>query len=330
MGGFSAFAPTGAIVFSGKEPAGKTFYRSITASLPIYDQTPGTHAEAKAYAQAMALARASRSLRKAQNQADPRTAGELLPLLEEDFKAFPAARASLTDRRAALSALELLPSGAVATNIIAGLRALLGAAFLAYRPVAVDEATVYPADWSASGTTKANPQRSDRAPKFVRLVDPVASLGAPLWVAYANVDATAAPVALTPGDVVMVQPGNSALSERVTVTAVRVIAVAGTGARSFQATFTRPHDLGAVVTTQSWPYWWSTKRQDFIVVTHAAAIDPETRRRIDEFMGRVSRAVTRWAIVEPTTPGALTIGPLTVGSPVGCVPVGQLPFTLSL
>jgi hypothetical protein len=326
MGGFSSFAPSGALVFSGKEHVGKTLYRSIVASLPIYDQTPGTHAEAKAYAQAMALARASRSLTKAKNQADPATAGELLPLLEQDFKAYPTAHATIPQRRAALQALERLPAGAVATNIIAGLRALLGAAFLAYRPVTVDEATVYPSDWSAGGTLKANPQRPERAPKFVELVDPVASLGAPIWVAYANADATAAPVTLAASDVVMVQPGNSALSERVTVLAVRLVA----GVRAFQATFTRPHDPGAVVTTQNWPYWWSTKRQDFIVVTHAAAIDPETRRRVDEFMARVSRAVTRWAIVEPTTPGALTIGPLAAGSAIGCVPVGQLPFTLSL
>ncbi len=323
---FSAFAPPGAIVFSGKEPVAKTLYRSITGSLAgAFDVSPGTHAEAKVYAQAMALARASRSLEKARNQANPATASDLLPLLEQDFKVYPAERATLGERRAVLRALEKLPQGAVTSNIVAGLRTLLGTNFLAYRPVTAAEATVYPATWTAAGTAKANPQRPELAPKTVQLTDPVAATGVPLWVAYQNVDAVSAPITLGAGDVVMVQPGNSAEAERVAVTAVRLIL----GVRMFQATFTRAHDVGAVVTTQNWPYWRSTKRFDFIVVKAAAAVDAESRRKVDSFLQRVSRAVTRWAIVEPSSPGALTIGPLGVGSPVGCVPVGTFAFTVS-
>jgi len=322
---FSAFAPPGAIVFSGKEPTAKTLYRTILASLPIFDQAPGTHAEAKAYAQAMALARASRSLRKAEAQANPRTASDLLPLLEQDFKVQPGTTATLAERRATLAALEVLPRGAVTSNIVAGLRALLGANFLAYRPVTAEEATVYPPFWTAADTPIANPQRVDLTPKFVKAIDPVAATGVPLWIAYGDLDARGANVKLAIADVVMVQPGNSALSERVTVTGTREIG----GVRFFQATFTRPHDIGAVVTTQNWPYWWSTKRFDFIVVTAAAAVSPEARRKVDEFMQRVGRAVTRWAVVEPTAPGALTIGPLAAGSRPGCVPLGAFAFTPS-
>jgi hypothetical protein len=325
MPAFSSFAPGGAIVFSGKEPVARTLYRTLRASLPIYDQARGTHAEAKAYAQAMALARAHRSLRKAEAQATPATASDLLPLLEQDYKVQPAPTATLTERRAALTALEALPRGAVTSNIVAGLRALLGANFLAYRPITADEATVYPPSWTGADTAKANPQRPEVPPKFVKTVDPVAALGDPLWITYQDVDARGAGVTLAPGDVVMVQPGNSALAERVTIAATRVVG----GVRSFQATFTRPHDLGAVVTTQNWPYWWSTKRTDFIVVKAAAAVSPETRRRVDGFMARVERAVTRWAIVEPTSAGALTTGPVSAAWPLGCVPLGAFMFTPS-
>lgn len=321
---FSAFTPFGQFAFSGKLSMAETIYRAMKASQSeAFDLSIGTHQEAKIYADARGMARAGMALVRAGNQAQFSKATDLLPLLEADFDITPGARDDLNTRRVRGAAAERLSRGAALENIVASLRTILGTSFLAVRTLTPAESTVYPV--APYGDSRVNAQLPSSQGRYVTLTDGVTNTG-PLGVGYTNLDPTQGEVKLLAGDVVMVQPENSGLSEKVTVTAAF-----GSGAsRQFVATFARCHDIGAIVTTAPWPYQWSTKRYYLIVVAAAAAIDTNLRRLVDEFMARVVPATSQWAIVQPTSPGALTIGPFTLGSsPLGAVPLGTTAFTLS-
>lgn len=143
-------------------------------------------------------------------------------------------------------------------------------------------------------------------------------------VAYENWNTESAVVTLVRGDVLCVEAGNLGLAERVTV-----LDSSGSDAeRTFTAEFSRPHSAGARATTGPVPLWPSTKRHVLIVVKSAAAIDPASVRRVDELLSAIMRAPTTWALVEPTTPGALTTGPFKIGassgSPLGTVPLEEI------
>lgn len=320
---FSAFAQFGHLSFTSKPSVHEQFYRAYVANVQgAFDMTKGTHAEATAFARSKAAARASRTLTRAGNQSDPLKATEILPNLEKDFGVIPGPFQDTPSRRRAVSALEKLPAGGTYLNIRAALQTLLGSDFLAYRLLSGGEVTNYPA--APSGSTEVNCVRVDQPAKTLATLDPVAILGSPIWVSYQNLDPTLGEAHLNAGDVVMVQPENTGAAEKLIVAAVQ-----GSGStRQFQATFTKAHDIGSVVTTANWPSMWSTRRFALIVVVAAAAIDPERRRKVDVLMHKMARSVSQWAIVQPTTPGALTVGPFSLPSPLGAVPLGQTTFSL--
>jgi hypothetical protein len=320
---FSAFAPLGMLAFSSKPTHAESLYRAMAAALKGgISQEPGTPDEAETYADAMCLAAAQYTLERAGNSADPLLASpELLPLLEKDYGVRKGPYDSLTLRRQRLAALQRLPDGAAYLAIWNALSALLGADFLAYRVLTPSETTVYPA--TPTSSTELNCVRADVPAVYARLIDPVTLTGSPTWVTYGPIDPNAFPVRLLKGDVVMVSPENTAQAERVTIAEVREV----DGVRQFLATFTKAHDLNAAVTTVDWPYWWSTQRYAFVIVTATAALDPEKRRQIDEVMAKMARGVSQWAIVQPTTPGATTVGPLTLPVSLGSVPIGSYSFS---
>lgn len=148
--------------------------------------------------------------------------------------------------------------------------------------------------------------------------------------------ATVAP-SLAPGDVVVVDPGNTSRMETVTVLAVaNILPVAfncspGQANLFFQADFTRSHDVDTPMTTGHVPYWWSTQRLNYVVLGQGLAVDAVTRAKVDRLLGKALRATDIWAIVQPssTTPTGGTVGPLSAGMPMGCVPIGTIPFVNS-
>jgi hypothetical protein len=75
------------------------------------------------------------------------------------------------------------------------------------------------------------------------------------------------------------------------------------GFPELEATFNNPHSAGALASNMAYPYWLSTKRFNLVVLEATAAADPETRRKINELLDRMVRAVSTWAIVQED-PGA--------------------------
>lgn len=140
-------------------------------------------------------------------------------------------------------------------------------------------------------------------------------------VTYQALDPSQGSVTLVAGDVMTLQLEVPGVAERVTV------ATAGADALGtyFTATFARAHDSGATGVVGAVPVTTSSQRSSLIVATAAAALDPPSVGKVADLMGRIARAVSTWAVVQPTSPGASTLGPFTLGlSPLGCVPIGSL------
>lgn len=222
----SLFTPCCFLELSSRDPRPKGFYKELKAAYGTgYDFTPeddaagaaANHNEATAFARAMAIARARNSLERAGNQARGTTALDLLLLKARDWGVIPTATDTIASVQKKIGAKKLLLRGARLEAMLDGLSGILGANFIAYRPIATNEATVYPTWPSATARLKAHPTLPAPSRKMCALVDPVGVTGSPLSVTYTNLDPRAAEVDLAAGDVVMVQPESSALSEKVTV-----------------------------------------------------------------------------------------------------------------
>lgn len=405
----SAFSPCGLLECTSDAPDGELFYDELVQLYGgdgvVFDFTPGTYAEAKLYAWAMGLAYVNAELKHAGNQAKAASCYDLLPLLELDYELTPNQGDNVVQRQAALAARMLLVGGASASNIVAGLRAILGAAFYAYVVATPTGGSFQPTICPTTPGTGPGAFADVRVPnRLLQLVDPVATTGAGIWCAYKNLDTTTSALSLLPGDVVVVQADNTSQMEVVTVTAVATTPPAASNASAatlpagtttwaagttygapsyvqpsaakqkgvyfysigggvsgateptwpsaigntvtdgavtwiasgasfcFQATFTKAHDVGAAMVAGNYPYWWSTQRLAYIVVTAAASIDPETRRKVNDFMTRAARGVSQWGIVQgtPTTPGVGTVGPLHVADPMGTMALSSTGFSYSM
>jgi hypothetical protein len=142
-----------------------------------------------------------------------------------------------------------------------------------------------------------------------------------MQVAYENWNRSLVEIALVKGDVLVVDPGNWGLAEKLII-----VDAEGEGdERKFTAAFRRPHSADVFATTGPVPLWSNSKRHVLVVVTAAAAVDPSMVARTNELFRRIMRGPTTWAIVQPTTAGAATAGPFkiggTLGSPLGAVPL---------
>lgn len=337
----SAFTACGHLRLSSAPSLPERYYDMLsqlygaTGPNGVYNLTPGSHMDATIYAKAFALARADGCVTRAGNQQNPLRAFDMLPQLEADFQVAANTNTVFTQRQANLAAKKILPRGAVFTNVVAGLRNILGSNFLAYVPLTTSQASVWPVWTSTYGESRVKCTSVAVPAKVVMLADVIAEAGT-VTVPYTNVDPTTDEVDLVPGDVVVVQPDNGWVAETVTVLSttptVAVTATTPAVQRTFTAVFVNAHDVGAAVTTQNWPYQWSTQHQVFVVVKSSVAVDAESRRQVNQWMGQVQRGPTQWAIVEPssTTTSGGTIGPLLLGvSELGATPLGTFTYTNS-
>ena len=156
--------------------------------------------------------------------------------------------------------------------------------------------------------------RDDVPAKVFQLQSVVNVLGAPLVFTYGRfgVDDGARLVA---GDVISVEAGIPGRGEIATITSA-----AGLTAT---AVFANAHPAGGAITTGPIPIWNSDKRNILVIVSDAASADPERRRKVNDLMARICRAVTTWSIVKQHS--SVQTGPFQIGiSSIGNVPLGAI------
>lgn len=141
--------------------------------------------------------------------------------------------------------------------------------------------------------------------------------------------------ALVPKDVVVVDAGKTSRMEKVTILSVATTPPPGSntapGYLYLEAVFTKAHDVGTAVTTGQVPYWWSTQRLNYAVLSAIGASDAATRAKVDAVFAKVLRAVDTWAIVSPTETGlgGGIVGPLSAGKGMGTSPIGVIQYVNS-
>lgn len=301
----SRYTPLGMLALSSEPSHAETIFDAMVRSQGDAYASGGPH-EAKLYAQAMGLARGLYELERAGNQQFPASASDFFEILEREHGIAPRDGATMAERTAELEARRLLPGGASQANVEQALAALLGDDFVAYRPTPVDEMVLYPAEIGLSPMNLAPPEV---VRKRLAIATPISTgLGAPQQVAYLETQTETEDEQLLAqvGDVLVVGPG-TATEERVTVEAVSDTV----DGHLFTATFELPHPPGTVAITAPYPMWSSTKRHSLVVVSEAAALDAEKRRRVHDLMRRIARAVSTWDIAGESTPGQT--GPFRVG-----------------
>ena len=309
---FSAFTRFGHLRFSSKPPPAKPIYESIVASLggdgKNFAIVPGSRQDATAYAQAMGLARARLTIQRAGNQKFPSKVTDLIAVREEEYGIVPSATATMSQRRAALVAAKLLPLGASQTVVENALRGLLGADFLAFRPTTTAEAVSWPTNL---GDQPMNLQAPSVPRKLFKTIDSVPAPGT-LRIRAHQIAVPTAPGSNTNaplfGDMMVWDPENDARTEKLFLETTTNL---GGGVWVLQSTFASAHDPGVTVTTQPYPMWTSSKRHSLVVLTNAAASDPDRRRQVNELMAKILRGVSTWDITDGS--GGSTGGPFLVG-----------------
>jgi hypothetical protein len=327
----SAFTPFGQWKFSGSPSHVEELYGLLkTLWGPAIDFTQGTpYDEPYLYSVARILALALKELEHAGNQAYPNRAYDLIPLLEADFVLVPGPKDGVSARQAAIAAAMLLPRGETAANVVNASRALVGASFLSYVPGPPNAGGDFGFAQSLFTDVRV-------PPRYLQLVDPWVN-GTSSWVGYQNLDATiATPITLNPGDQVLVDAGNSAQMERVTVAATAGPSnpppMTTPGVNYFEAIFTKAHGVGATVVAGNHPVWSTITRQSYLVVTVATSTNASLRGKLNALMTKIARAVETFYVVQPTSTTATggTIGPLTVDAPMGAVTIGATNYTNSM
>lgn len=291
----SEFTPIELFELSDEEPiAERIYYTMVAAHGGQFDMTPGeSYVEGKCFATALSKARMIKLLERAGYQAYAATVDDKLVQRESEFRITPPFDATLPERQAVITKLRRRPKTWSKARITAELQDLLGDALIAYIPTPLADAVRWPA---SLGAQPQNLQRPSSPRKLIRITQPIsAGLGATQPVTYEVVDTPAAPTSgeqsdLVVGDTLAVEPEVLGITETVTVELV--------GPGFFYATFDNPHTEGCLATTACFPQWISTKRHNLVVVTPAAAVDPETRRAIDDAMRRMVRASSTWDIVQ--------------------------------
>ena len=297
---FSAFTPLGHYRLSAAKPIAQTIFETLVAGQgDLFDESFDSRQSARLYAQAMCLGSAHLQLERAGNNRKPNKAIELLSQLEKDYQVTPSYNASIQDRQAVLTARSKTSRGARRESVEDALRSLLGDDFVRYETIDAADLVTWPASPGSVGVFAAA-----GAEKKVFSLDAAVSLtGTPLSVRITLIGNSNPPI---PGETYCVDPDSRGSPEQITISQVLL-----SGAR-IVATFTRAHEAGTIA-TRPHPMWISNQRCNLIVVTETAAMDPETRRKLNEQMERMLRGVSRWGIT--TDLGVLTPDDATLGHP---------------
>lgn len=287
----SDFAPLGLYELTNDEPASVAIHKSLVSSLGDgnFDMSDGSRMQAQCFARAMGMAYQRKQLEVANAQRLPESVTFLMPVLEARYGLIPSPQDTVAARRAELVARFKVPEQNSAFEITEALTRRLGDDFVAYRPTPLADADIVPA---AIGDHPMHLARADAPRKRVTLKTAISFVGVSQTVGF-TLDSGGA---LDVGDVVVFDPGHWGLADRVTIEAL-----AGVGASTtLTATFTYPHDAGALGVTMPYAEWSSSKRHSLVVLTPSAALDPEKRRIVDDEMSRRVRASSTWDVVAAT------------------------------
>lgn len=302
---FSRFTPFGHFAFSSKPSHGQSIYESLRDSFgDVFSVEEDSLQQARLYAQAMCLASAQYQLDRAVNNRNPETATELLPALERDYQVIPSPHATINERRRYLAAFKKIGRGNRREAMEDALRTLLGSDFIELRNTQRADIVATPADPGVPGVFLGA-----GAKKKVFSLDVAVTtvgVGSPITVPITSLGGTDAPLV---GETYCVDPDPRRNIEQITIE--------GVSAGAITTRFTLAHDRGTLA-ARPHPYWISNQRVDTVVVTLAAATNPETRRKIHELMARLVRGVSTWQIIIGT--GFFTSDDPTLGLP-DCVPV---------
>lgn len=281
--GFSAFSRfNGGFRFSSRAPHGRRIYEALKSGQgDTYEESFDGRQSARLYAAAMSLAAAQYQTDRALNNASPLTATELLGKIENDYQIVPNYNQTLQERRVIADARLKVTRGARRESVEDALRTLLGSDFVAYETTGPGDRMVWPAAPGDVGAFK----RAGSPKKAFRLTEYVGRFGVPLEVSVEKVEGLDLPM---PGETLTVEPDTRHPHiEKITITAATDTTIT--------ATFGKPHAKGALALTPH-PAWISSQRYSRVVVSFAAATNPETRRKVNEVMSRMLRGVSRWFI----------------------------------
>ncbi len=313
---FSDLTPLDLFELSAEEPVAERIYDSLVSAVnDQFDLTVGeSRMEAILYGIALTFARAGLTQKSAALQGLLSNVDELLPVLEDGYGIRPPFDATFADRKADLARRMLRPGVWTKVAIEAALTDLLGDDFVAYRPTPLADVVRWPVDIEEP---QINLQPSTVERKIVRLLDAVSFTGVELDITYELVASPRAPNApgaadLVVGDMVVVDGSILGLTEAVEVVAVDSVTTDG-DPKSFRAEFRFAHDAGTLGFTHPYPAWQTTKRHSLVVLTAAAAADPETRAKVHAQMRRMARGSSTWDVVASTD--AIVTDQLLVGQP---------------
>ncbi|HWA29104.1 MAG TPA: hypothetical protein VG734_25870 [Lacunisphaera sp.] len=260
---------------------------------------------------AAGIAKAQEQIERAGYNRDPMRAVELLGLLEQDYQVAPAYGSTISERQAALALRAIVARGASRPAIEAALTEMLGSDFVAYEtiPEGAHEVRTWPAE--PGQISVFAPPDAER--KIFRILDSVTHRYTPVTVRFEVLADSNPPI---PGESFCFDPAPRKLTmEKVFITSV--------SDNQLTAVFEHPHEAGALA-CRPHPVWTSNRRVNRIVLTHAAAIDPEKRQRVNEYLARALRATSRWSIVSDA--GSFQIGS-TTRAKLGATPWNRPPAT---
>lgn len=301
----SAFTPPGHFAFSSKPSHGESIYRTLRDNFgDVFLTDFDGLQQARLYAQAMCLASAQYQLDRALNNRTPAKATELLAVLEHDYQVIPNPHATLEQRRAYLTAFQVIGRGNRREAMEFALRTLLGSDFIEYRTTQVADIVATPASPGTVGVFAAPGAKK----KVFELDAAVSIINTPLTVPVTTLAGTDFP---TIGETYCVEPNPRRNIEQITILDT------DPHFGFITATFTKSHEPGTLA-ARPHPWWISNQRLDTIVVSQFAATDPETRRKINEIMARITRGVSTWQII--INSGFFTSDDPVLGLP-DCVPV---------
>lgn len=315
---FSAFTRFGnGARFSSRPTHGERIYADLCANVggeKNYSLDWGSLSQARLFASAMLVARVLYTVERAGSQFRPRKAYELLPALEFEYGISPERDGTVSERQNTLAAYARVSRGARRANVQAVLSELLGADFRGYVTVDKTAAVVSHATPTDVGIYKpAGTPRSG-----FQLLDSVPVLGSPRTIRYASVfGASSDPLV---DELLVVDPADYDRIEVVRITAVDTVA------KTFTATFTKPHNAGVLGATGRHPYRMTSKRHNVVVLTSTALRSGRTRRIADRMLRRLLRGISTWSLSEEgSTPGST--GPFKVGEgQLGFTTIGAVPF----